>query len=151
MGGIQNVPVSATSEAPEAEDSQDGDEGEDLLERTSSTTSPPPALSEDFVIDKKRKSVEEFASSSTSAHETVAGETLGLDDEQNFSTPWTHEYFANSIVILYLLSSFRLMLNPLPFVCFVATTRTQRGMLPLLLLPRLWLPVNLLCKRLSRS
>jgi hypothetical protein len=64
------MPVSAASEAPEAEDSQDGDEGEDLLERTSSTTSPPPALSKDIGVDKKRKRVEEFASSSASAHKT---------------------------------------------------------------------------------
>jgi hypothetical protein len=70
------VPVSAASEAPEAEDSQDGDEGEDSLERTSSTTSPPPALSEDLGVDKKRKRVEEFASSSASAHKTMAGETV---------------------------------------------------------------------------
>jgi hypothetical protein len=76
------VPVSAASEAPEGEDSQDGDEGKDSLERTSSTTSPPPALSEDLGVDKKRKRVEEFASSSASAHKTVAGETLVLEDEQ---------------------------------------------------------------------
>jgi hypothetical protein len=76
------VPVSATSEAPEAEDSQDGDEGEDSLERTSSTTSPPPALSEDLGIDKKRKCVEELASSSAFAHKNVAGEASTLEDEE---------------------------------------------------------------------
>jgi hypothetical protein len=38
-GPIQAVPVSATSEAPEAEDSQDGDEAKDSLEGTSSTMS----------------------------------------------------------------------------------------------------------------
>jgi hypothetical protein len=81
-GAIQNILVSAASEAPEAEDSQDGDEGKDSLERTSSTTSPPPMLSEDLGIDKKRKHVEEFASSSASAHKTVAGETLDLEDDQ---------------------------------------------------------------------
>jgi hypothetical protein len=70
------VPVSAASEAPEAEDSQDGDEDEDSLERASSTTSPPPALSEDLGVDKKRKRVEEFASLSASAHKIVAGETF---------------------------------------------------------------------------
>jgi hypothetical protein len=75
-GAIQDVPVSAASEAPEAEDSQDGDKGEDLLEGTSLTTSPPPALSEDLGIDKKRKRVEEFASSSASAHKTVARRPL---------------------------------------------------------------------------
>jgi hypothetical protein len=62
------VSVSAASESPEAEDSQDGDEDEDSLEGTSSTTSPPPTLSEDLGVDKKRK--------------TVTGETLGLEDEQ---------------------------------------------------------------------
>jgi hypothetical protein len=67
---------------PEAEDSQDGNKGEDSLERTSSTTSPPPALSEDLGVDKKRKRVNEFASSSASAHKTVAGETLDLEDDQ---------------------------------------------------------------------
>jgi hypothetical protein len=76
------VPVSPASEAPEAEDSQDGDEGKDSLEGTSSTTSPPPALSEDLGVDKKRKRVEELASSSASAPKTVAGETLVLEDEQ---------------------------------------------------------------------
>jgi hypothetical protein len=76
------VPISAASEAPEAEDSQDGDKDKDLLEGTSSMTSPPPALSEDLGIDKKRKHVEELASSSASAHKTMTGETLGLEDEQ---------------------------------------------------------------------
>jgi hypothetical protein len=73
--------VTVASEAPEAEDSQDGDEGEDSLERTSSTTSPPPALSEDLGVDKKRKRVEEFASSSASAHKTMAGETFAPEDD----------------------------------------------------------------------
>jgi hypothetical protein len=81
-GAIQNVPISAASEAPEAEDSQDGDEGEDSLERTSSMMSPPPALSEDLGVDRKRKRVEEFASSSASAHKTVAEETLDIEDDE---------------------------------------------------------------------
>jgi hypothetical protein len=46
------VPISATSEAPEAEDSQDRDEDEDSLEGTSLTTSPPPVLSEDLGLDQ---------------------------------------------------------------------------------------------------
>jgi hypothetical protein len=79
-GGIPHVPVSAASEAPETEDSQDGDEDEDSLERTSSTTSPLPALSEDLVMDKKRKRVEEFASSSASAPKTLAGESFVPED-----------------------------------------------------------------------
>jgi hypothetical protein len=36
--------------------------------------SPPPTLSEDLGVDKKRKRVEELASSSTSTQRTVAGE-----------------------------------------------------------------------------
>jgi hypothetical protein len=75
------VPISTASEAPEAEDSQDRDESEDSLERTSSTMSPPPALSGDLGVDKKRKRVEEFASSSVSAHKTVAGETAAPEDD----------------------------------------------------------------------
>jgi hypothetical protein len=74
-GDIQNVPVSAASKAPEVEDSQDVDEGEDSLEDTISMTSPPPALSKDRGVDKKRKHVTELLSSSTSAHTTVIGET----------------------------------------------------------------------------
>jgi hypothetical protein len=68
------------SKAPETEDSHDGDEGEDSLERTSSTTSPPPALSEDLVMDNKRKRVEEFASSSASAPKMMAGESFKPED-----------------------------------------------------------------------
>jgi hypothetical protein len=79
---IQDVPVSAASEAPEAEDSQDGDEAEDSLEGTSSTTTPPPALSEDLGLDKKRKHVKELLSSSTSTHKSVAGEASALEDEE---------------------------------------------------------------------
>jgi hypothetical protein len=81
-GPIQNVPVSAASEAPEAEDSQDEDEAEDSLERTSSTTSPPPALFKDLGLDKKRKRVKGPLSSSTSAHKNMAGEASALEDEE---------------------------------------------------------------------
>jgi hypothetical protein len=75
------VAIFAASKAPETEDSQDGDEGEYSLERTNSTMSPPPALSEDLGVDKKRKRVEEFASSSASAPRTVAGETFAPEDD----------------------------------------------------------------------
>jgi hypothetical protein len=81
-GPIQNVPADAASEAPEAEDSQDEDEAEDSLERTNSTMSPPPTLSEDLGLDKKRKHFEELASSSASAHKNVAGEASALEDEE---------------------------------------------------------------------
>jgi hypothetical protein len=71
---------SRPSTPPETEDSRDGDEGKDSLERTSLTTSPPPTLSEDLGVDKKRKHVEEFASSSASAPKTVAGESFVPED-----------------------------------------------------------------------
>jgi hypothetical protein len=80
-GPIPNVHVSAASEAPEAKDSQDGEEGGDSLERTSSMMSPPPALSEDIGIGKKRKHAEEFTSSSASAHKTAVGETPAPEDD----------------------------------------------------------------------
>jgi hypothetical protein len=42
-------------------------------------TSPPYALSEDLGVDKKRKRVEELASSSTSFQRTMAGEAPVLE------------------------------------------------------------------------
>jgi hypothetical protein len=82
-GPIQADPVSATFKAPEAEQSQDGDDVKDSLEGTSSTTSPPPALSEEPSLDRKRKHVEEFLSSSTSASKAGVGEPFAPheDDE----------------------------------------------------------------------
>jgi hypothetical protein len=80
-GAIPNVPVSMASKAPEAEDSQDEEEGGDSLERTSSTMLPPPSLSEDIGIGKKRKRAKEFTSSSASAHKTTAGETPAPEDD----------------------------------------------------------------------
>jgi hypothetical protein len=47
-------------------------------------TSPPPALSEDTGIDKKRKRVDEFASSSTSAQRTAADEAPVLEEDVKF-------------------------------------------------------------------
>jgi hypothetical protein len=51
------------------------------LEGTSSTTSPPLAHSEDPSLDKKRKRVEEFLSSSMSTHKNVATEAPVLAEE----------------------------------------------------------------------
>jgi hypothetical protein len=73
--------ASAISEAPEAEENQDGDDAEVSKDEMSSTMSPPLALSEDLVIDKKRKHVEELASSSTSIQRTAAGEALVQEDD----------------------------------------------------------------------
>jgi hypothetical protein len=76
------VPISTAFEALEAEVSQDGGEAEDSLEGTSSTTLPPPALSKDLGLDKKRKHTMELLSSSTSAHKYVTGEASVLEEEE---------------------------------------------------------------------
>jgi hypothetical protein len=76
------VPISAASEALEAEDSQDGDEDEDSLEGTSSTRSPPPALFEDLGLDKKRKRMKELISLSTCIHKNVARDATALEEEE---------------------------------------------------------------------
>jgi hypothetical protein len=84
-GPIQADPISTTSEASEAEESQDGDDAEDSLEGTSSTTLPPPAHSEDPSLDRKRKRVDEFISSSTSASKATVGEpSAPHEDEELF-------------------------------------------------------------------
>jgi hypothetical protein len=57
----------SVSEAPEADENQDGDDAEESEEETSSSTSSPPVLAKDADVDKKRKRVEEFASSSSAA------------------------------------------------------------------------------------
>jgi hypothetical protein len=57
--------ASSVSEVPEADENQDGDDAEESEEETSSSTSPPPVLAEDASVDKKRKRVKEFASSSS--------------------------------------------------------------------------------------
>jgi hypothetical protein len=44
--------------------------------------SPPPALFEDLGLDKKRKHMTEFLSSSTSTHKNVAGEASVLEEEE---------------------------------------------------------------------
>jgi hypothetical protein len=80
-GPIQADPISAASEAPEAEKSQDGDDAEDSLEGTSLTTSPPPTHSEDPSLDRKGKHVEELVSSSTSASRAAVGEPLAPNDD----------------------------------------------------------------------
>jgi hypothetical protein len=73
-GPIQADLVSATSEAPEANEGRDGDDAEVSLEESSSTTSPPPANLEEPSLDKKRKHLDELLSSSTSAPKSAAGE-----------------------------------------------------------------------------
>jgi hypothetical protein len=64
--------ASYVSEAPEADENQDGDDAEESEEDTSSSTSPPPVLSKDTGVGKKRKRVDKFASSSSSLQKAAA-------------------------------------------------------------------------------
>jgi hypothetical protein len=73
-GPIQADPASVASEAPKADDGQDGDDAEISREESGSTSSPPPANSEEPSLDKTRKRVEELHSSSTSAPKDAPGE-----------------------------------------------------------------------------
>jgi hypothetical protein len=81
-GPIQTDLVSATSEAPDADESQDGDDAEVSLEENSLTTSPPPAHSKEPSLDKKRKRVEELLYSSTYAPKNAAGEPSAPDPSE---------------------------------------------------------------------
>jgi hypothetical protein len=76
--------ASSASEAPEADENQDRDDAEESEQDTSSTTSPPPALSKDTGVDKKRKRVDELASSSTSVQKTVADEAPIPEEDVEF-------------------------------------------------------------------
>jgi hypothetical protein len=65
-GPIDVVSVPAESEAPEASETQDGDEAEGSVEDSESTLSPPPVDSDDKGPRKKQKQIEDLASSDTS-------------------------------------------------------------------------------------
>jgi hypothetical protein len=66
-GPLPSDLASPASEALEADKSQDGDDVKESEEETCSSTSPPPALAEEVGVDKKRKCVDEIASSSSVA------------------------------------------------------------------------------------
>jgi hypothetical protein len=72
------------AEAPEAEENQDGDDAEESEEDTSSSTLPPPVLAEDIGVDKKRKHVDEFASSSSSLQKAVADKASVLAGDMEY-------------------------------------------------------------------
>jgi hypothetical protein len=71
---IQADPASATSEALEADDGQDGDDAEVSLEESGSTSSPPPVNSGEPSLDKKRKCLDKLLSLSTSSPKDAPGE-----------------------------------------------------------------------------
>jgi hypothetical protein len=74
----------SVSEAPEADDNQDGDDAKESEEDTSLSTSSPPAQPEDTGLDKKRKRVDEFASSSSSLQQAVAEKSPVLTGDMEF-------------------------------------------------------------------
>jgi hypothetical protein len=73
-GPIQADPASAASEAPKADEGQDGDDAKVSREESSSTSSPPLANLEEPSLDKNRKLLDELLSSSTSAPRNAPGE-----------------------------------------------------------------------------
>jgi hypothetical protein len=73
--------ASSVSEAPKADDNQDGDDAEESEEETSLSTSSPSVPADDAGVDKKRKRVKEFASSSSAA---VDKASVPAEDEEYF-------------------------------------------------------------------
>jgi hypothetical protein len=73
----------SVSEAPKADDNQDGDDAEELEEDTSSLTSLPPVQPEDTGLDKKRKRADEFASLSSSLQKAVAEKSPALTEDMD--------------------------------------------------------------------
>jgi hypothetical protein len=73
----------SVSEALEADDNQDRDDAEELEEDTSSSTSLPPVQPVDTGLDKKRKRVDKFASSSSSFQQVVTEKSLVLTEDMD--------------------------------------------------------------------
>jgi hypothetical protein len=73
-GPIQADPASATSEAPEADEGQEGHYAENSQDDSGSTSLPPPANSEEKSLEKKRKRLADLTSSSTSIPKDALGE-----------------------------------------------------------------------------
>jgi hypothetical protein len=65
-GQLQADPAPPNSEAPEADEGQDGDDVVDSQEDSGSTSLPPPAISEEKNMEKKRKRLDDLTYSSTS-------------------------------------------------------------------------------------
>jgi hypothetical protein len=72
-GPIEADPAPASSEGPEADERQDGDDAEESQEESGSTMLPPPAVSEDGDLEKKRKRAGDVASTSTSVRKETSG------------------------------------------------------------------------------
>jgi hypothetical protein len=77
-GPIQADPPSGASEAPQANEGQDGDDAEVSRDDSGSTSSPPPANSGEPSLDKKRKCLDKLISSSTSTPKDALGEPSNI-------------------------------------------------------------------------
>jgi hypothetical protein len=83
-GQLKADPTPSNSEAPEADECQEGDDAVDSQEDSGSTASPPPAISEDKGLEKKRKRLDDLVSSCTSnpkdaSWEPAAANTSGFE------------------------------------------------------------------------
>jgi hypothetical protein len=77
-GQLEADPASSNSEAPEANECRGGDDVIDSQEGSGSTTSPPPAISEDKGL-KKRKRHDDLVSSCTSNLKDASRELSAID------------------------------------------------------------------------
>jgi hypothetical protein len=92
-GPIQADPASAASEAPKADEGQDGDDAEVSREESGSTSSPPPANFGEPSLDKKRKHLDKLLSSSTSSPKDAPGEpSTAKASLLKCLTHWTREF-----------------------------------------------------------
>jgi hypothetical protein len=74
----------SVSEAPEADDNQDRDDPKESEDDTSSSTLSPPMQPEDTGLDKKRKQVDKFASSSSSLQQAADKSPILAGDMEYF-------------------------------------------------------------------
>jgi hypothetical protein len=78
-GQLEADHAPSNSEAPEADECRGGDDAIDSQEGSGSTTSPPPAISKDKGLDKKRKRPDNLVSSCTSNSKGASGELAAVD------------------------------------------------------------------------
>jgi hypothetical protein len=78
-GQLEADPAPSNSEAPEADECQEGDDAVDSQEDSGSTTSPPPAISEYKGLEKKRKCLDDLVSSIISTPKDAPGEPAAAE------------------------------------------------------------------------
>jgi hypothetical protein len=78
-GKLEADPAPSNSKAPEADECRGGDDVIDSQEGSGSTTSPPPTISEDKGLEKKRKRLDNLVSSCTSNSKDASGEPAAAD------------------------------------------------------------------------